>query len=53
MEETIPITMNGESEEDNYPRRKGKGKERATHVTPREEIFGVGELDEEDRTPQI
>lgn len=53
FEETIPLATNGDSEDDGYRQRKGKGKERATGTTPREEIFGVGELDEEDRTPQV
>ena len=62
-EETIPLTLSaGQDDDGGYRQRstgivirdgggKGKGKERAMEFTPKEEIFGVGELDEEDRTP--
>lgn len=42
-------------EDDSAVRRKGKGKERARNYepTPKEEIFGVGDSDEEDgRSPR-
>ena len=50
-EESIPLTQNGHShdapDEDEAPQQP-KGKERATTLPPKEEIFRVDDSDEED-----
>ena len=51
LEENIPLTQSGDSYEppdDQHRLREPKGKERATELSPKEEIFRVEDSDEKE-----
>ncbi|KAI0960156.1 hypothetical protein AcW1_004754 [Taiwanofungus camphoratus] len=57
-EENIPLNSsmgetNGHADTDHDSFRSRKGKERATHLTPAEPIFSVGESDDEDEPKSL
>lgn len=55
-DESIPLRTNGDMHDDpeDDESRLSKGKGRATSLTPHEEIFGVGEDEDEDpKSPRL